>query len=257
MEQQIRLCTASDGVRIAYATVGEGPPLVYVCGWVSHLQAEWSHPAARAYYEALAKGRLLVRYDKRGTGLSDWDAQDFSLETRLRDLGTVVDALGLERFDLMGVSEGGLTALAYAAQHAERVTRLILYGAFHRPPRPREVDEPVLALVRAQWGMGSAALAAGFVPSGDPAQVAAFTAFQRIAASPEAAAGIMQVNSAVDVTPSLQEIRPPTLILHRRDDNRVPFNLAREMAALIPGARLEPLEGDIHPPPCSETARRW
>ncbi len=246
MEQQIRFCTTSDGVRLAYATVGKGPPLVVVSGWVSHLQFEWNHGESRPFWEGLAKGRLMVRYDKRGTGLSDWEAQDFSMEARLRDLETVVEALGLERFALMGFSEGGPTAIVYAARHPETVSHLILYGSYHRWSHPPEVAEPVLALVRAQWGMGSAALASIFVPSGDPAQVAWFAEAERVAASAETAARIGEVNIGLDVTPSLKDIQAPTLVVHRRGDAVCPFDVAREMAALITDARLEPLEGDIH-----------
>ncbi len=248
MEQQIRFCTTSDGVRIAYATVGKGPPLVAISGWVSHLQLGWNHPDTRAFYEGLANGRLLVRYDKRGTGLSDWEADDFTAEARLCDLEAVVHTLGLERFALMGYSEGGPTAIVYAARHPERVSHLILYGSFHRWPHPPEVVEPMLALIRAHWGLGSAALSAVFVPSGDPAQVAFFTELERVAASAETAAKIIEVNMGVDVTPSLKDIQAPTLVVHRRGDAVAPFKVAREMAALIPDARFEPLEGDLHPP---------
>jgi class 3 adenylate cyclase/pimeloyl-ACP methyl ester carboxylesterase len=247
MEQQIRFCTTSDGVRIAYATVGQGPPLVSVSGWVSHLGLDWNHPDVRPFFEGLAKGRLLVRYDKRGTGLSDWDAQDFSMEARMRDLGAVVDALGLDRFALMGLSEGGPTALVYASRNPERVTRLVLYGSFHRWPHSREVMEPILALIRAQWGMASAALSAAFVPSADPAQVASFTEMERVSASAETAARILEVNMGLDLTPLLKGIRAPTLVIHRRGDTIAPFKVGREMAALIPGARFEPLEGEHMP----------
>ena len=246
MEQQIRFCTTSDGVRIAYATVGKGPPLVLISGWVSHLQFQWSHPDTRAFLEGLAKGRRLVRYDKRGTGLSDWEAQDFSMESRLCDVGAVVDTLGLESFALMGISEGGPTAITYAVRHPERVSRLILYGSYHHWPHPREVMEPILSLVRAQWGMGSAAIAAVFVPSGDPAHVAQFTEVERVSASADTAARILEVNMGVDVTPLLKDVRAPTLVVHRRGDAVCPFRVAREMATLIPDARLEPLEGDDH-----------
>jgi len=246
MEQQIRFCTTSDGVRIAYATVGEGPPLVSVSGWVGHLGLDWNHADGRAFYEGLATGRLLVRYDKRGTGLSDWDAQDFSMEARLRDLGAVVDTLGLERFAMLGVSEGGPTALVYASRNPERITRLVLYGSFHRWPQPPEVTEPVLALIRAHWGMASAAVSAFFIPSADPAFVAWFTERERVSASAETAARILEVNMGLDLTPLLKGIRAPTLVIHRRGDTVVPFEIGREMAALIPGARFEPLEGE-HP----------
>jgi class 3 adenylate cyclase/pimeloyl-ACP methyl ester carboxylesterase len=248
MEQQIRFCTTSDGVRIAYATVGQGPPLVVAHGWVSHLQWEWSYPDARAFWEGLAQGRVLVRYDKRGTGLSDWDAQDLSVEGQGRDLQAVVDTLGLERFALMGISEGGPTAIIYTARHPERVSHLILYGCWHRWPLGPKVVEPLLALVRAQWGLGAAAFSAVFVPSGDPAKAAAFTEFQRVAARGETAARWLETFVDVDTTSLLKDIQVPTLVVHRRRDRAVPFRAGREMAALIPGARLEQLEGDIHIP---------
>jgi len=248
MEQQIRFCTTSDGVRIAYATVSQGPPLVVAHGWVSHLQWEWSYPDARAFWEGLAQGRVLVRYDKRGTGLSDWDAQDLSVEGQGRDLQAVVDTLGLERFALMGISEGGPTAIIYTARHPERVSHLILYGCWHRWPLGPKVVEPLLALVRAQWGLGAAAFSAVFVPSGDPAKAAAFTEFQRVAARGETAARWLETFVDVDTTSLLKDIQVPTLVVHRRRDRAVPFRAGREMAALIPGARLEQLEGDIHIP---------
>ena len=248
MEQQIRFCTTSDGVRIAYATVGQGPPLVVAWGWVGHLEFEWNDPEWRAFLEGLAETRLLVRFDKRGTGLSDWNAEDLSIEGHGRDLETVVDTLGLGHFALMGISEGGPTAIIYTARHPERVSRLVLYGSFHRWAYSPEVIEPLLALVRAQWGMGSAALSSLFVPSGDPTKAASFTECQRVAASGENAAKWIEALVSVDTTCLLKDIRVPTLVVHRRRERLVPFEVAREMAALIPGARLQPLEGDIHVP---------
>ena len=248
MEQQIRFCTTSDGVRIAYATVGHGPPLVVAWGWIGHLQFDWTIPESRAFFERLAQGRLLVRYNKRGTGLSDWHAEDLSMEGWLRDLEAVVDTLGLERFPLMGVSEGGALAVLYRSRHPERVSRLILYGSNHRFPGSREIVAPLLALVKAQWGLGSAALATAFVPDGDPTKVTVFTEYQRLSASGQTAAKLAEVNSEIDVTSLLKDIQIPTLVIHRRHDRISPFGVAREMAALIPGARLEPLEGDNHVP---------
>ncbi len=247
MEQQIRFCTTSDGVRIAYATVGRGPPLVLATGWLSHLQVGWNQPETRAYLEGLAKGRLLVRFDKRGMGLSDRDVYDHSMEAHLADLEAVLNALTLDHFSLMGFSEGGPTAIMYAARHPQSVSDLILYGSYHRWPHPRRVVEPLLALIRAEWGLGSAALSAAFVPSRDPIQTAWWTDMERVSASGENAARVLEVNMGVDVTAWLKEIRVPTLVLHRRGDAVAPFAVAREMAALIPGARLEPLEGNDHP----------
>ena len=248
MEQQIRFCTTSDGVRIAYATAGEGPPLVVISGWVSHLKFGLDNETYRSFWLGLANDRTLIRYDKRGTGLSDWEAQDYSTEARQHDLEAVVDATGLERFALMGYSEGGATAIVYAARHPERVSHVILYGSYHRWPHPREVVEPLLALVRAEWGMGSAALASVFVPSGDPQSMALFAQLERVSASAETAAKIIEVNMGIDVTPFLKDIRAPTLVVHRRGDAIAPFKVAREMATLIPDARLDPMEGDDHLP---------
>jgi class 3 adenylate cyclase/pimeloyl-ACP methyl ester carboxylesterase len=248
MEQQIRFCTTPDGVRIAYATVGGGPPLVVAHGWLSHLQSEWSYPDGRAFWEGLARGRLLVRFDKRGTGLSDWDAQDISIEGQVRDLEAVVDSLRLERFALMGYSEGGPTATLYTARHPERVSHLIFYGSWHRWPISSDLMKALQAVVRAEWGVGAAALSALFVPSGDAAKAAAFTEWQRVAASGENAVRWAEACIGVDTTSLLKDIHVPTLVVHRRGDRVSPFEQAREMAALIPGARLEALEGDIHVP---------
>ena len=246
MEQQIRFCTTSDGVSIAYATAGEGPPLVLASGWISHLKFEWEHPDSRALWQELAKNHMLVRFDKRGTGLSDWENRDYTVEARVRDLEAVVDKLRLERFALMGWSEGGWTAAVYAAQHPEKVSNLVIYGSWHKAPWSREQVEPVLSLIRSDWGMASAALASLFVPSGDPSWLKFFTEWQRVAASAETAAQMLEADLTIDVTPWLEKIRAPTLILHRRDERVSPFRQAQEMAALIPDARLEPLDGDIH-----------
>lgn len=248
MEQQIRFCTTPDGVRIAYAEVGDGNPLVAVSAFFGHLEFEWNDPDTRAFWEALAVGRRLVRYDKRGTGLSDWNAKDFSIEARVRDLESVIDAVGLDRFDLLGISEGGATSIIYVARHPDRVNRLVLYGAYPRLFQSPKLAEPVLSLVRSQWGMGSAALAHAFVQSGDPEKVAAFTELQRAAATGDTVAEILGEVAKIDVTGYLEEVQAPTLVVHRKGDPLHPFDLAREMAARIPDARLEPLEGDIYPP---------
>ena len=200
MEQRIRFSTTSDGVRIAYATAGQAPPLVLAWGWVGHLQFEWNDPDWRAFLERLAQGRLLVRLDKRGTGLSDWDAPNLSMEGQVCDLETVVDALGLESFALMGVSEGGPAAILYTARHPERVSRLIFYGSYPRWPFAPGAAQPVAALVRTQWGMASAALSAAFVPSGDPRQGGRLHGMPAGPASGENAARWLEAFVAVDTT---------------------------------------------------------
>ena len=129
-EQVIRFCTTSDGVRLAYATVGHGPPLVRAAHWITHLDYDWHSPVWRHWLEGLADGRTLVRYDERGCGLSDHDIGEWSIDAFVHDLETVVDELGLGRFPLLGVSQGGPVAIAYADRHPERVSRLVLIGSY-------------------------------------------------------------------------------------------------------------------------------
>ena len=145
MEQQIRFCTTSDGVRIAYATVGQGPPLVRVLGWFTHLEFEWENPRWRRYYEPMASRFTYIRYDGRGMGLSDRDVTDFSVDAFVHDLEAVVDALGFEKVALYGVSQGGPTSIAYAVRHPERVSHLIIYGSAARPPWPEDQRQTMLS----------------------------------------------------------------------------------------------------------------
>jgi class 3 adenylate cyclase len=251
MEQQIRFCTTSDGVRIAYATVGEGPPMVLVPGWVSHLEVLWDYPPFRAQGEAYGRHLLYVRYDKRGTGLSDRNVSDFSIEARVRDLEAVVDELKLQTFALEGFSEGGPVAIAYAARHPRRVSRLILYGTFARLHPTREQQqtrEALITLVRAEWGLGSATLTNVFMPGATTEELQFFIKLQREGANQEGAAAMLEANVATDVSHLLSEIRAPTLVIHVKGDLAVPFEYGRELAGGIPGARLLPIEGDRHAP---------
>lgn len=250
MEQEIRFCTTSDGVRVAHATVGEGPPLVVVSAWLSHIEAEWGSNDVRAFWEALANGRRVIRYDKRGVGLSERDVDDLSLETRGLDLEAVIDALGIERCDLFAMSEGGATAVQYTLQHPEKVERLVLYGSYARigVGMPKEVKDAMLALIRAQWGMGSAALAALFMPNASPDDVASFNKLQQVAAHGETVATIIEESAKIDVRAQLKDVHVPTLVLHRKGDALHPVRLAQEMAALIPDARFKLMEGDTYPP---------
>ncbi|HXF51631.1 MAG TPA: adenylate/guanylate cyclase domain-containing protein [Dehalococcoidia bacterium] len=257
MEQEIRFCTTADGVRIAYATFGQGPPLVRVAGWFSHLEFEWGQPHFLwRSLEALADSHLIVRYDGRGMGLSDRDIADFSVEAKLRDLEAVVDVLGLERFSLLGQSEGGATAIAYAVRYPERVERLVLYGVWGRPlyhldrESHREAFEAAITLVRTGWGLDSPAarqyFAALFMPDADTEAMRLWTEMQRVCASPHTAAAFVRQLQDIDVTSLAPRIGAPTLVIHRRGDTAVPFHRGREVAALIPGARLLSLEGRNH-----------
>jgi pimeloyl-ACP methyl ester carboxylesterase len=254
--QDVHFCTASDGVRIAYAAVGAGPPLVKTANWLNHLEYDWQSPVWSPLLHTLAADFRLVRYDQRGNGLSDWDVEDMSFEACVRDLETVVDAVGLERFALFGVSQGCAAAVAFAARHPERVSRLILYGgfargAFRRGSRDqREQFEAVAVLMKHGWGQENPAFrqifTSQFIPGGTPDQVQWFNDLQRITTSPENAVRTFLTGGEVDVTDLLPQVRVPTLVLHCRDDARVPFEEGRRLAAGIPGARFVELEGRNH-----------
>ena len=257
MQQQIRFCKTTDGVRLAYASVGSGPPLVKAANWLSHIEFDWRTPIWRPLYERLARNRRLIRYDERGCGLSDWDVQDFSLEAWVRDLETVVDAAGLERFPLLGISQGGPIAIAYTVRHPERVSRLVLYGTYasghlKRNPTPAQIEERkvLLDIVRVGWGRESPAFrqvfSSLFFPDGSADQLRWFNDLQRVSSSPENAARMMRAFWDLDVRDIAPKVHVPTIVLHAREDARIPFEEGRRVAALIPDARFVPLEGRNH-----------
>ncbi len=262
MEQQIRFCTTSDGVRIAYATVGEGPPLVRVLGWCTHLEFERTLPDwERSIWGAMSRNHHFVRYDGRGFGLSDRDIKSFSLDAKVRDLEAVVDALELPRFALLGTSEGGPTAIAYAVRHPERVSHLILYGSFGwRPPPETEEDKDLLRAMMMTvipgWGRDTPEFrqlwTSRFLPDADREEIRWFNELQKVSAKGETVAALIRSVGRVDVRDLLPQVTSPTLVIHRRDDIMCPFDLGRELAALIPGARLLPLEGSNHLPLAGE-----
>ena len=249
MEQDIRFCTTSDGVRLAYATVGEGPPVVRVLGWFTHLEMEWQ--AFRPAIEWLAENHLYVRFDGRGMGLSDREVSDLSSDAHVRDLETVVDALGLKRFALLAWSQGGPTAIRYAIQNPDRVSRLVLYGSFARNPSKAgaAMDEAYLTFMREGWGSEQIGrfFANMFVPDADAQFLSFFNEFQQASTPRRNAAAIMEeVLFRIDVRDLLPKLKLPTLVIHRRGDTAVSFEAGRELAALIPGARFVPLEGRNH-----------
>ncbi len=247
MEQQVQYCTTSDGVRIAYASVGEGRPLIVVPGWVTHLHYTWAEEA-QAFWKQLARHRRVVRYDGRGMGLSERDPADLSSDARVKDLNAVISVVGSESVELFGMSEGGPTAIVYAVRHPDKILKLILYGSYPRSPVTREDAQAVLPLVRRQWGMGSAALTAAFIPNSNPEQAAEFTRLQQIAMTGEMAANMLEEIHKTDVMQLLPSVTTPTLIIHRRGDRLHPVQLAQEMAAAIPGAQFELQEGEAFPP---------
>jgi serine/threonine protein kinase/pimeloyl-ACP methyl ester carboxylesterase len=256
-DQQIRFCTSSDGVDIAYATIGSGPPLVKAANWLSHLEVDGKSPVWRHWIRELSRHNTLVRYDERGCGLSDWNVEDFSLEAWVRDLEAVVDALQLERFPLLGISQGGSIAIAYATRHPERVSHLILYGSYVRGVSHRELSdqdrderELLLRLIRVGWGKDHPAFrqvfTSLFIPDGTTEQMQWFNELQRVSATPESASRMCAGFFELDVRALAPQVRAPTLVLHGTGDMRVPFAEGRLVASLIPGARFVPIESRNH-----------
>ena len=193
MQQEVRFCTSSDGVRIAYATVGQGPPLVKAANWLNHLEYDWQSPVWRHLLRELARDRLLVRYDERGNGLSDWDVEDISFDAFVLDLETVADAAGLERFALLGISQGCTVSIAYAVRHPERVTHLVLYGGYASGRRtrgsPEEIEqaEAMPTLMRHGWAQENPAFrqifTTRFIPEATAEQIQWFNDLQRMTTS--------------------------------------------------------------------------
>jgi DNA-binding winged helix-turn-helix (wHTH) protein/pimeloyl-ACP methyl ester carboxylesterase len=254
--QEIRYCTTSDGVRLAYASSGNGPPLVKASNWLTHLDFEWGSPIWRHWWAALSLHHRVVRYDERGNGMSQRDVPDVSFDTWVRDLETVVDAAGLDRFPLLGISRGGPIAIAYAVKHPERVTHLVLYGAFAAglnhvgTPQELEARRALASLMRLGWGLNNPAFCkmftCRFIPEATPEHEQWFDELQRVSTSPENAARLMERDDGIDVRPLLSQVRTPTLVIHCDRDRAVPAEKGRLLAAEIPGARYVSLPSANH-----------
>jgi pimeloyl-ACP methyl ester carboxylesterase len=243
LEQKIRFCIAADGLRLAYSIIGEGPALVMPPPMVSHQELIWQTPGYRRFWERLANHHTLVCYDRPGTGLSDRNRTEFSLDSELRDLEIVVDHLKLKRLALLGHGFSGPVAIAYAAKYPRRISHLILYSAYARGAAitTEEVKGSMISLVQAHWGVGSKAIADILIPGDAASEFAA--KYLRECAAPEIVAKVLDFAYRNDVVHLLASLRVPTLVLHRHQDRAIPFRLGRELASLIPNARFVPLEG--------------
>ncbi len=249
--QRIQFATTSDGVSIAVAAFGQGPPLILTPGWVSHLELDLQYPEGRAFHEALGQYRRVIRYDGRGTGLSDREVEDMSSAGRMKDIEAVADHLGLETFDLFAWSQGGPPAIAYAAENPQKVAHLILYATFARPfVLGREpLGNALIALIQAEWSVGSRTITEFVYPDADHQQDEAISLYFRQGASAEVAAEILSEGMfRTDVSHLLPKLSMPTLVLHRQDDSAIRFEHGRQLASLIPNARFVPLSGGIHLP---------
>jgi len=255
IDQKIDYCRTSEGVRLAYATAGSGPPLVKAANWLNHLEYDWESPVWQHVVHGLAQRHTLIRYDARGNGMSDWDVDTMSLEAWVSDLETVVDAVGVERFPLLGASQGCAVSIAYAVRHPERVSHLILYGGFalgeaRRSPEKKQLHAAMATLMRHGWGSDNPAFrqmfTAQFMPGATPDQAAFFNELQRRTTSPDCAARNFEAAGQIDVSDLLGKVTMPTLVMHARGDARVPVESGRSLAAGIPGARFVALEGQNH-----------
>ncbi len=256
IEQKIEFCNAPDGTRIAYSFVGTGPPLVKAANWMTHLDYDHESPVWRHWTEDIAIGRALLRYDERGCGMSDWTVDRFDFDAWVEDLEAVVDSAELDRFPLLGVSQGAAVAVAFAVRHPKRVSRMVLYGSYARGRRKRAGEAGAgeaaldVELARIGWGRDDPSFrqvfTSQFLPDGSRADWDEFNELQRRTISPENAARFLETFADIDVTAEAPEVRCPTLIVHVRDDHRVPASAARELATLIPRSRFVLLPGRNH-----------
>jgi class 3 adenylate cyclase/pimeloyl-ACP methyl ester carboxylesterase len=256
-EQEIHFCQTKDGVQLAYAKTGKGPALIKTGNWMTHLEFDFESPIWRHLYRELSRDHALIRYDSRGNGLSDRDVPDISFDRFVDDLEAVVEAAGVDRFALLGVSQGCAVSIAYAVRHPERVSRLVLFGGYAigwkkraKTQAEKEAGEAMLTLMRLGWGQENPAFrqlfTSQFIPSGTKEQADWFNELQRISTSPEDAARNLMATGETDVTALLSKVNVPTLVMHSRHDARVPFEAGRRMAAGIPRARFVPLESRNH-----------
>jgi pimeloyl-ACP methyl ester carboxylesterase/DNA-binding CsgD family transcriptional regulator len=260
IHQDIRFCRTADGVQLATACYGSGPPFVRASIWLTNVERDPDSPMQQQWIREFGRDRCFVTYDERGCGLSSRHPAEISFEAWVSDLETVVDRLGLETFPLLGMSQGAPIAIAYAARHPERVTSLVLFGGFattyfstrNPDPRIREEAETLIKVIELGWGRGSAAFRQVFVnqfiPSATPAQQQEFDEYSLLTATAEVAAAITRVNFSINVRDEAARVKCPTLVLHSRGDQLIHFEQGQKVAGLIPGARFVPVDCANHIP---------
>lgn len=255
MEQTIRFATTPDNAKIAYAISGSGPPMLKTANWLNHLEYDWESPVWRHWFRLFSAHHTFYRYDVRGSGLSDRSETHLSFDWQVSDLERVVEATGLDRFALLGISQGASVAIEYAARHPERVTKIVIHGGFvqgwaKRGPESERTGRAQVELVRVGWGQETPAyrrmFAELFIPGANQEQIAWFGELQRRTTSPHIAALIMEASGSLDVVDRMPLVQAPTLVLHPRGDVLVPFDQGRVIAAGIPHSKFVALESDNH-----------
>ncbi|MEQ1603744.1 MAG: alpha/beta hydrolase [Pyrinomonadaceae bacterium] len=257
MEQEIRFCKTNDNLSIAYAAVGSGSPFVKVANWLNHLELDWISPVWSHWLDEFLRDQRVIRYDERGTGLSDRNVEDFTLNAFVDDLESVIDAVGVDRFPLLSISQGGPVAIAYAVRFPEKVSHLILYGSFatgwkkgNLAQEDLEKRQAQLALIRQGWDSRNPATRQLFttmcIPDGNTEELRSFNELQKQSVSGINAARIFEAIGDLDVANLLSDIKVPVIVLHSRYDSLVPFDEGRKLASMIPNAKFVPLESANH-----------
>lgn len=254
--EDVRHCTARDGTRLAWTSSGSGPPLVKTANWLNHLAFDRISPVWRHWLDDLSLDHTVVRYDERGTGLSDWCVDDLSLGAFVDDFVAVIDATGHERVDVLALSQGAAVAIAYAVANPGRVRKLVLLGGYARGWHHRLSGddyarrEAMVTLARTGWGSDTPVFrqmfTSLFIPGGTPEQIEWWNELQRISTSPENAERLQMAFGAIDVSALLSQLDIPVLVAHARDDQVIPFPAGEELAAGLPRSTFLPLESSNH-----------
>ncbi len=254
--QRVRYCTARDGTRLAWSSVGAGFPLVKTANWLNHLEFDWDSPVWRHWLRELMRENRLIRYDERGNGLSDWNAAELTFESFVDDLETVIETAGLDRFDLLGISQGAPVAIAYSLRHPGRIRRMVLLGGYARgwAVRLQGDDlarrEAMVTLTQTGWGSDNAAYRQMFtslyIPGGTPEQLGWWNELQKVTTTPANAVRLQRALATIDVTDLLSQVTVPTLVAHARNDHVIGFEAGMELAAGIPGSLFVELESANH-----------
>ena len=256
LQQRVRYCTSADGVHLAYATIGEGPPVLKAPNWINHIEYDWQSPVWGTFLTEFAKQCSLTRFDQRGNGLSDWDVDEISQERMIDDMLAVADAAGLEKFALFGISQGAAFSMRFAALHPDRVKCLVLLGGYvrgrlHRgDPEALRFHEIGHTMIRDGWGSPNTIyrhfFTSTYIPDATPEEAESFDELQRISTNTENALRILQMNADLDASEIATAVQAPTLVLHCRGDRAVPVDEGRLAARLIPGASFVELPGNNH-----------
>ena len=254
--QQVRYCAARDGTRLAWSAVGSGSPLLKTANWLNHIEFDWQSPVWRSWLRELTRQYCLIRYDERGNGMSDWNVPDLSFEAMVDDLETVVDAAGVDQFDLLGISQGAAVAIAYSVRHPGRIRRMVLLGGYALGWALRLSGEDLarrdamVTLTRTGWGSDNPAYRQMFtslyIPGGTAEQLGWWNELQRVSTSPENAERLQRVLGTIDVTDLLPQVTVPTLVAHARRDQVIAFEAGKFLAEAIPDAMFLALDSENH-----------